>query len=121
MQRRNSRSCHSSAQNPREFRTQSIPASLRCAWQGPDHNLRTRGEIRDRRKGHCLETPSNKVAIHRHAYRFSDDEAKPRGQARVTKTEIDQGETGSHSPTSPHKASIVVSPDKPVGFGQHRV
>jgi hypothetical protein len=119
MPRRNSRSCHSSAQNSRDLRTQSIPASLRCAWQSPDHDLRARGEHRDRGEGQRLEATTHEVTIHSYSHRLGHDETEPWGTGCVAPTEVDQSVAGRHSATTAHKAPIVVSPDEPVGFGQH--
>ena len=119
MSRRNSRPCHPSAQNPRKIRLQGTPVSLRCAWQSPDHELRTRGQRRSCGKSQSLQTPSHEISIHGHTDRLGYDEAESRRQRRVAVIQVQQQMTGRHSSTVAHEASIVISPDEPVGFSQH--
>jgi hypothetical protein len=109
-----------------DLNSQVIPASLRCAWQSTDDNIRSGRHSIEILETQRFQPATNQIAVNGDADGLRNDETES-GRSRDNvagciqrcASHINDRVRGREATAAAHEAAVVVCPDEPVGSSQH--
>jgi len=100
---------------------QSSPGNRVRSWQSPDHDVGTKGVLREQIVPDGTQSTPDEVAVNGVAHRLGDDESEPRRVAKRPGVQVDDSMRGTHTLSFSHRSAKVIGPNHPVRSGEHRV